>query len=223
MTNKGFTLVELLVVVAIIAILISIVLPSLNGARAQAMRLSCAVNVKFLLESTMAMASLNGKLPRLHAADRPPYWYTVEQRDRLVSEFGVPRKMFYCPANQKGWNRDNFWRWPGTDFSIWGYTYAADDGALMGTLNYDAGWGSDRPYTARSLADAPHLTVLWSDLLREDIAFSWWGPDGRQGVNHLKGANPEGANQGFLDGSVRWTPFERMKPRITWSGYRLYL
>jgi len=67
--NKGFTLVELLVVIGIIALLISILLPSLNRARETANRVKCANNLKQIgLAISLYTNENHGAYPRTYYA-----------------------------------------------------------------------------------------------------------------------------------------------------------
>lgn len=66
---SAFTLIELLVVVAIVALLISILLPALNEARQQTKNVKCLANLRSLGQGVVAYtAEAIDRLPRQHPA-----------------------------------------------------------------------------------------------------------------------------------------------------------
>ena len=119
---RGFTLVELLVVIGIIALLISILLPSLSKARQQANRVACASNLRQLGMAMLGYtndnkdyfphcAGQNIQLPTAQAAGAPYDWLYWERnsdnpkRDITQSSI-VPYiggsftpKVFICPSD----------------------------------------------------------------------------------------------------------------------------
>ncbi len=84
--TQAFTIVELLVVVAIIGILVSLLFPALNAARAAARKTTCQNHLHQLGVAVMAYGEArNGQLPPLWLTNRPRPWENFSWRVELLS------------------------------------------------------------------------------------------------------------------------------------------
>ena len=90
--NPGFTLVELLVVIGIIALLISILLPALGRARRAANTVACLSNVRQLGAALQLYMTDNQNRPPLYSLEHLDHWVA------LLAPYYGQNKLFDQPA-----------------------------------------------------------------------------------------------------------------------------
>ncbi len=91
-TVAGFTLVELLVVIGIIAVMLSILLPVLGKSRARARELHCAANLRQLGACLVIYANQNrGWLPA-EPTEHNPHLGLLQ----AMTDLGLTAAVFYC-------------------------------------------------------------------------------------------------------------------------------
>ncbi len=198
--RAAFTLIELLIVVAVIALLLSILLPALSQARQSTLRVTCQSNLRQQLQGTMMYASeYKDALPVAKNYDWEQTRYTKLVHANYIQEALIPylggqkradipvdpaqfkivafAKVFRCPAVER--NPKDVWV-NSTEQNHYRYnTHKAIDqttgaGRAIGTIRY----------TARAV-------------LYYDVAFADWKPP------QFPHDQPQlGLNVGYVDSHV---------------------
>jgi prepilin-type N-terminal cleavage/methylation domain-containing protein/prepilin-type processing-associated H-X9-DG protein len=225
---RAFSLVELLVVIAVVSVLLALVIPSLGRAREVSRQLVCASNVKtWGLVLTNYAADNKGKYPFRNSAILQVPGTTWEKQTNPYIDGGTPviskpHKLFFCPegiipaATQEQWS----------NISGRAMEYGIFAG-MVGQL------GSSAPRSPLSVEDAydqfksPKVLLgdvnRWSNLVttptagtplhtthaNTNLPINQYPSGAIPGFIYNAGI-PRGLNVAYVDGSVRWNRWERM-------------
>ena len=239
--KHAFTLVELLVVIGIIALLISILLPSLQKARVSAMMV---VEKSAMRQVGLAVAMYaNDNRGRIPGGSDGYAWQHNTVRDRLfngkylgsptgTSEGGATSMAWGCQFTRSEWYHDSNSWW-------WTCGFAVNDGNNQGggidrdgkaflcrTTATKYTWdgppgpyrnhpdGYDLQFSGRGWSPSEATECNPSNIvILTDSAGNWWGP-ANHGYENMTTLRPKNSNSLFLDGHVETRGPKQLKLRF---------
>ena len=226
-SESRFSLVELLVVIAVIAILAGMLLPALNAAKSKAQSITCINNLGQVMKAQMNYASDYGDCMVSHlifGSTWVPYSVVLGKYvpvdpppDRTVY---LSPKLLQCPSNPENRPPASSWGWN----DVYGFLYVS----WTGRREYDAfrlrnDGGIFYPVHRIS---APSKTVMAADTAtKSGRGFHGFFPEetvdaAQQGAIYMQHSNR--ANSAFADGHVSamsWFQLKKNTIRPFKAGY----
>lgn len=209
--STGFTLVELLVVIGIIAVLISILLPALSKARESATRIMCASNLRQVGIAEQMYINDNRGALFLRNQD---YYKSLNEiflaDGRKLTDY-APVQAWFCPLFYAQGFSSNvpYTQKDRSDFMLllnppgcgtgYGWYGAAYSGGKVGR-------GSPQENVLPGTqSDATKMNHLKPDTMRTGEWYDTNSLSYNSGIWHARNNVPTGGNIRFIDGSVRWS------------------
>lgn len=146
--RHGFTLVELLVVIGIIALLISMLLPALKKAREHAMVVTCLSNERQMMLATLLYVHDNkGFFPSVRVVIDP----TAPRWAGMIKPYMKNDDIFFCPVELSGGRQNNY----------------IANGAFWMFYFHGAYGGQEKPTKITDIRKPSQLAVFWESVLEQ--------------------------------------------------------
>jgi len=220
----GFTLIEVLVVVAIMGILMAVLIPALSTAREQAQRIACQNNLQQLQKANVFyLMAFRGVFPphRFKApGDKEADWIGEKHWFHLLGQYAKGKEIPHCPSLKLNVQQDrNVWSWQYNSRNI-GYGYNAfflglynhPDKETCGTYIRGSLWWRE------SRVKMPSMNILLGDSNpKGDGEWSstlWWPyinayGEGLNGTRHRRNSG----NLVFNDGHAEFRMTKTVNPK----------
>ncbi|MHC4118228.1 MAG: type II secretion system protein [Planctomycetota bacterium] len=151
--TSAFSLVEILVVIAIIVLTVSLVIPALGRARDQANVVACRANLRSLALACLAYASEHDSVLPTGASVNNPHYDLIEMLG--ASDYIDAMETYYCPSETRPELR------------------CSDDNFEAGNISYFYYSFTERP-TDRHLSNFLRKTVRWPRILTAAMPANTW-------------------------------------------------
>ncbi len=179
--NKGFSLVELLTVIAIIAILAAVIFPVMTQVRKRADENNCLTNLHQIGQAVAMFKQDNRRFPailgsevittsgaRYGGSGEPDLFENAKDKYLFPEYVKASIKVFHCPASRVNNSKDvaMVYKQPGgdPDQEVYVYAYDSYDAYCMGA---GAPQGTHTLYSENSGSAEMHYRVCWAPSIND--------------------------------------------------------
>jgi len=228
--QEAFTIIELVVVLAVIALLILIRVPAMARATKQSKRAQCASNLRQFTLAEHIFANDNGdRLPHNSVG----YWAFDTSWDigTFVESTGSKWTVMYCLGTAPRWSEQddlNLYNYASPSYRVLGYanTFPGNPAVSSTEINptltprsIQIGFNlyATPPASQRVLLADVTISPYTQNNPALRFTYNYTSIPGGYAKTHLSahliGQFPAGGNAGMLDGHVEWRKFDDMMPR----------